>query len=76
MGARGLSDYIWIRTPSGVTAVADDIVWAVGISESISGIRPLSMHWDGQSWERVPTTPDADSLFNDVSASPMGWSGP
>ena len=61
---------------SGVAAVADDDVWAVGISDpnpdTISDVRPLAMHWEGQSWQRVPTIPDADSLFNDVSASPSG----
>ena len=57
----------------GVDAAAPDDVWAAGLVRgSAPGGRPqpLAMHFDGASWQRVPTPdlPGVQAVFDDVRA--------
>jgi hypothetical protein len=57
----------WTRVPSpnfgdsetrndlfAVAAVSGRDVWAVGTSVDISSFRPITLHWDGTAWRKVP----------------------
>jgi hypothetical protein len=56
---------------SAVAAVSPADVWAVGAANIRYSWRPLTEHWNGQSWSRypVPSTGDGDDDFlNNVAA--------
>lgn len=40
---------------AGVSAVADDDVWAVGSTEPDGRARTFTTHWDGHAWAHVPS---------------------
>jgi hypothetical protein len=52
---------------SGVTALADDDVWAVG-QTGLHSDQPLTLHWDGTSWSIVPVAPAQYGYFSAVAA--------
>ena len=56
-----------------VVALAPDDVWAVGQQLFICGFRciqqlPISLHWDGVSWQQVPVPSPVGSRFYAVAA--------
>jgi hypothetical protein len=57
----------------GVAVIAPNDVWAVGYSTGGSqGYRTLTMHWDGVSWQIVPSPnlrlPSQYNALNAISA--------
>ena len=53
----------------GVTMIAPDNVWAVGLKYSGGPYVPLILHWDGTQWSEVPSPTEAGGLLlNDVVA--------
>jgi hypothetical protein len=53
----------------GVEAIASNDVWAVGTS----GFGPIILHYDGQSWDIVPTPAEFDGgQLNGVISTPSG----
>jgi hypothetical protein len=74
------STWTWVPSPNnplgpdelfGVSAVSANDIWAVGSHYlSIRDRQPLALHWNGTTWDIVPTPetgPDYSALF-DVSA--------
>lgn len=64
------------ETLNGISAGSKNDIWAVGAQWLIEGATsqwPLTMHWNGSTWSRMPT-PDTgtDSNLADVSVLPSG----
>jgi hypothetical protein len=62
---------------TGVSAVAENDVWAVGITYHVRGIRTLIEHWDGTDWSvtRSPGRTGTFTYLESVSATSAtaGW---
>jgi hypothetical protein len=53
-----------------VHAISNDDVWAVGHTFTVNNEQTLALHWDGTSWENVPTPhPSRYSRLRSVDAA-------
>ena len=65
----GLED----NTLTGVVALGPNDAWSVGYAadHGVSSRFPLTLHWDGASWNQVPN-PTLSGQLNSVAAAPAG----
>lgn len=59
-------------TLNAVTATSSRDAWAVGVARSGSTLRSLVVHWNGRSWQRVPSPnqdPAGDNVLSGVDAA-------
>lgn len=58
---------------NGVVALSPDDVWAVGsynVSSTEQEVKPLTLHWDGSTWTKVPSpAPGGRGVLTAVSAA-------
>jgi len=58
---------------SGMAAASADSAWAVGFTQSSSGVRgTLTLRWNGTAWSMVPNPSPAGTTLSSVAAMPDG----